>query len=148
MPQVALIGTNSWQSIVTDWPCSPNVIASATRAELMTGLSILAAAQMTLVSNQIKFTHLKNFCLLLQRSCNSMHTYFQIGHHKVFSQSGTFYKVSRKKLRTYEQINALAFSDFSQVCFLCIYCTLKALLFIGCVQLLQPEDTCRRPFCS
>lgn len=105
--------------IVTDWPCSANVIASATRAELMTGLSILATAQAKSVSNQIKFTHLKNCCFLLQRSCNSTHAYFQSDHHKDFSQSGIFYQVRRKNQRKYEQINPLVFfSDFSQVCFL------------------------------
>lgn len=52
---VTAIGTSSCQSTVIDWPCSENVTATTRRAELMTWLSILAASQMKLVSNQIKF---------------------------------------------------------------------------------------------
>lgn len=45
VPYVATIGTSNWQGILTAQPCSANVIAGAARAELMTGLTELAAAQ-------------------------------------------------------------------------------------------------------
>lgn len=53
VPSVAAIGTNNRQGIATAQPCSANVITSATRAELMTGLTILAAAQTKLLSQEL-----------------------------------------------------------------------------------------------